>query len=146
MAAINPYLHFVDKCEEAFDFYKSVFGGEFAMKMRFNQVPPGENPIPEEEANRIMHVSLPIGKGTVLMGSDGLSMYGPGTVGDNFSISLSTDNQEETDRLYNGLSEGGKITMPLAKTFWSESFGMFTDKFGVQWMINYDLNQQGNNQ
>ncbi len=142
MAAINTYLTFYGNCDEAFEFYRSVFGGEFHMKMRFSDVPPGEHPISEEDANKIMHVSLPVGKGTVLMGSDGLDMYGPGIVGNNFSISVNAESQEEAERLFNGLSEGGTVTMPLAKTFWSEAFGMFTDKFGIQWMMSLDSNPQ----
>ncbi len=138
MTTINPYLTFNGNCEEAFNFYKSVFGGEFPYIGRFKDM-PSQDPIPENEAQRIMHVSLPVGDNTVLMGSDSLESYGKKLQpGNNFSISVNTDTKEETERIFNGLSEGGNITMPLMDTFWGAYFGMFTDKFGIQWMISYD--------
>jgi PhnB protein len=140
MASINPYLNFSGQCEAAFNFYKSVFGGEFDSFQRFNEV-PGENPLPPEEEKYVMHVSLPIGKDYYLMGSDQPSSMGSVTVGSNVQISIQTDNDAETDRLFNGLSAGGQVTMPLEKTFWGARFGMFIDKFGIQWMINQDLEQ-----
>jgi PhnB protein len=99
-----------------------------------------ENPPPESEGNKIMHVSLPIGQGTVLMGSDRQGEMGKGTIGDNFSIVIGPESKEEATRIFNGLSAGGKVTMSLEDTFWGAYFGMFTDKFGIQWMVNYDYN------
>jgi PhnB protein len=136
MAAINPYLTFNGNCEEAFTFYKSVFGGEFTGGiMRFEGDPSGS--VPEEEANLVMHVSLPIGN-TILMGSDTSERHGKVTYGSNFSISINTDSEEEANKIFNSLSAGGKVTMPLDKTFWGAYFGMFSDKFGINWMVNYD--------
>lgn len=141
MATINPYLTFNGNCEEAFTFYKSVFGGEFPYIGKFKDMPPAEGsaPMPESEGEKIMHVSLPISKETILMGSDSSEAYGQATIiGNNFSISINTDSTEEADRLFNGLSAGGTVTMPMNKTFWGAYFGMFTDKFGINWMINFD--------
>ncbi|MDF2437806.1 MAG: hypothetical protein K0Q95_2182 [Bacteroidota bacterium] len=136
MAAVNPYLTFNGNCEEAFNFYKSVFGGEFPDGiMRFSSA-PSDMPALKEEGNLVMHVSLPIGN-TVLMGSDISREHGK-VSGDNISISLVADSEEEANKLFNGLSAGGNVTMPLAKTFWGAYFGMFTDKFGINWMVNYD--------
>jgi len=142
MAAINPYLNFAGNTEEAFNFYKSVFGGEFITFQRFKDTPHGGN-VPENEKNKIMHVALPIGKGNVLMGTDALESMGQKlAVGDNFSIAIIPENKAEAEKLFNGLSAGGKVTMPLQDTFWGAYFGMFTDKFGIQWMVNYDNKQQ----
>ena len=144
MASVNLYLNFNGNCEEAFNFYKSAFGGEFKYIGRFNEMPPSENnPIPESEGNKIMHVSLPVGDGSFLMGSDTGGEWAPGFIpGNNFSISINTTRKEEADKLFTSLSDGGKVTMPLSKTFWSEYFGMFTDKFGINWMVSFDGNQQ----
>jgi PhnB protein len=146
MTAVNPYLNFGGNCEEAFNFYKSVFGGEFLNKMRFKDVSAeqmGEsNQMPESESEKIMHVSLPIGQETVLMGSDRPATMGPTVNGNNYSISINAASEAEAAKLFNGLSAGGQVTMPLEKTFWGAYFGMFTDKFGIQWMVNYDYNQQ----
>jgi PhnB protein len=141
MAAVNPYLTFNGTCEEAFNFYKSVFGGDFAFAGKFADM-PSQYPIAESEKNKIMHISLPIGN-TVLMGSDAVEGFGgiPKS-GDNFSVSINTDSEEEATRIFNGLSVGGKVTMPLNKTFWGALFGMFTDKFGIHWMVNYDYEQK----
>lgn len=142
MATINPYINFNGNAEEAFGFYKSVFGGEFEVFQRFGDMPAGpdeSNSIPEDDKRKIMHVSLPIGEGSVLMGSDVLEAYGSGEVsGDNISVSLGASSREETEKLFTGLSHGGTVTMPLNDTFWGAYFGMFTDKFGIQWMINFD--------
>lgn len=143
MAAVNPYLTFADNCEEAFNFYKSVFGGEFLGGiMRFGGNPQDYQPA-ESEKNKVMHVNLPIGKNTFLMGSDTPSEMGGVTKGNNYSVAIQADSTEEATRLFNGLSAGGQVTMPLAKTFWATLFGMFTDKFGVLWMVNYDESQNG---
>ena len=141
MAQVNAYLTFNGNCEEAFNFYKSVFGGEFPYIGRFGDMPPSEDgkQVPDEDKNKIMHVSLPISQETVLMGSDtGGEWASHHVVGNNISISINTDSKEEADRLFNGLSEGGVVTMPLADTFWGAYFGMWTDKFGINWMVNYD--------
>ncbi len=142
MATVNPYLIFNGTCEEAFLFYKSVFGGEFQFIGRFGEMPPSDDPNcpppPAEEANRIMHVSLPIGKETILMGSDSTSQSGDVIMGTNISVSINTDSKEEADRLFNGLSAGGNAFMPMTSTFWGAYFGMFSDKFGIHWMVNFD--------
>ncbi len=144
MASINPYLIFNGNCETAFLFYKSVFGGEFPYIGKFKNMPADDNCLPPtaEDAERIMHVSLPIGKETVLMGSDSTAQSGDVIVGNNFSISINTDSTAEADQLFNGLSAGGNVIMPMNKTFWGAYFGMFSDKFGICWMINYDEVQQ----
>jgi len=138
MASINPYLNFNGNCEQAFSFYKSVFGGEFDSFQRFKDVPP-EAQLPAEEGELVMHVSLPIGGGSYLMGSDSPSAIGKVTGGTNYHISIQSDNDAETDRLFYGLSAGGQVSMPLQDTFWGARFGMFVDQFGVQWMINQDI-------
>lgn len=140
MATINPYLTFNGNCEDAFAFYKSVFGGEFNFMGRFKDMPPtdGMN-VPEAEDEKIMHVSLPISKETILMGSDSSEAFGQATVaGNNFSISITADSKAEADKLFNAVSAGGQVTMPLADTFWGSYFGMCTDKFGIAWMMSYD--------
>lgn len=146
MTAINPYLNFDDNTEEVFDFYKSVFGGDFLMVMRFKEMPAeamDENhQMPEREGEKIMHIALPIGQGSILMGSDRPASMGSVTNGNNVSISLDTDSHEEATRLFEGLSAGGQVTMPLNKAFWGGYFGMFIDKYGVQWMVSYDDSQQ----
>ncbi len=142
MAAINPYLNFNGNTEEAFNFYKSVFGGEFAALMRFkDNAECGQ--IAESDQERIMHVALPIGNGNVLMGTDSLESLGQKlTFGNNFYICLSPESKQEAERLFNGLSAGGKIEMPLQDMFWGAYYGSFADKFGVQWMVNYEKNRQ----
>ena len=141
MAAINPYLMFNGTCEEAFLFYKSVFGGDFPYIGKYKDAPAEEGEVLSEEAlNRIMHVSLPIGN-TILMGSDSHPRYGDVGFGDNFSISINTESTEEADKIFNGLSAGGKVEMPMDNTFWGSYFGMFKDKFGVNWMVSFDKNE-----
>jgi PhnB protein len=141
MASVSPYLTFNGNCEEAFNFYKSVFGGEFPYIGRFSEM-PAEFPVDEKDKNKIMHVSLPIGNGSFLLGSDSAGGFSGGAnPGDNFSISINADSEDEATRLFNALSAGGKVTMPLDKTFWGAFFGMFTDKFSINWMVNYDYNQ-----
>ena len=137
MAFLNVYLNFNGDCEAAFDHYKSVFGGEFDMFSRFSDMPPGEEPLPASEANKVLHVSLPVGKCT-LMGSDCPPSFPNGVQGNLFNVSINADSKEEADQLFNGLSAGGEVTMPIEDTFWGAYFGMFKDKFGVQWMVNYD--------
>src|SRR5690606_39081715 len=139
MLSINPYLTFNGNCEEAFTFYKSVFGGDFPHIGRFKDMPSdGGKPMPPEDGNKIMHISLPISKETVLLGSDTGGEWAPSfRQGNNFSISITTDSRAEADRLFNGLSAGGQVTMAMNKTFWGEYFGMFTDKFGIAWMVSF---------
>ena len=142
MATINPYLNFNGNTEEAFNFYKSVFGGEFLALMRFKDNPQCEK-MSESDKERIMHVALPIGNGTALMATDALESMGQQlTVGNNFYIALSPDSKEEADRLFNGLSVGGKVEMPMQDMFWGAYYGSFADKFGIQWMVNYSRTQQ----
>lgn len=141
MATVNPYLNFDSKCEEAFNFYKSVFGGEFLTLSRFSEMPPEHQGSPDE-AKLIMHVALPIGQHSILMGSDRPPSFGPGTVGDNTYVAIAPDSREEAEKLFNGLAAGGNVTMPLANAFWGAYFGMLVDKYGIQWMVNYMEGQQ----
>ena len=135
---VNPYLNFDGQAEEAFIFYKSVFGGEFTGNMKMKDAPGTEN-LTESEKTRTMHISLPIGKDNLLMGSDILPSMGHKlTKGNNNYISLHPDSKAEADRLYNGLSEGGVIEMPMSDQFWGDYFGSFFDKFGIGWMINFN--------
>ncbi len=138
MARINPYLTFNGNCEEAFTFYKSVFGGEWMM-MKFKDVPPGPGMPDASAGNLVMHVSLPISKETSLMASDANPAMGPPvTMGQHLSLSVGVDSKEEADKIFNGLSAGGKITLPIQDMFWGAYFGMLVDKFGFIWMVNYD--------
>jgi PhnB protein len=142
MTTANVYLNFAGNCEEAFNFYKSVFGGEFPYMGRYKDMPASEDPncepMPTELGNKIMHVSLQISKETMIMGSDTGGEWAPDfKAGNNFGISLVTDSKEEADRLFNGLSADGKVTMPMNKTFWGDYFGMFTDKFEINWMVSF---------
>jgi len=134
---VNTYLIFNGNCEEAFQFYKSVFGGEFQYVGKYKDAPPeeGGEELSEEDSNRIMHISLPIGS-SVLMGSDSHPKFGDVGFGDNFSISISPESTEEADKIFSGLAAGGRVDMPMQKTFWSPYFGMLKDKFGVNWMID----------
>lgn len=143
MPSLNPYLNFAGNTEEAFNFYKSVFGGEFQSLQRFRDVPPEGGNIPENEKDKIMHIALPIGKGNMLMATDALECMGQKlTVGDNFYITIQPDSREEADKIFNGLSAGGKVEMPMQDMFWGAYYGSLRDKFGIQWMINYDTNQK----
>jgi PhnB protein len=146
MARINPYIHFNGNAEEAFIFYKSVFGGEFAKLMRYKDLSSAEFPVPENDANRLMHIALPIGKNNVLLGSDVLEMMGQVTENDNRNtIAISTESREEANKLFNELSAGGKIEMPIADGPLGVYFGMFADKYGIQWMVNFDPKYNGQN-
>jgi PhnB protein len=139
MATINPYLTFNGNCEEAFNFYKSVFGTEFKDFNRFKDFEQGDGPkIPEKDLNKLMHVSLPISKETILMGSDAHPLYPPISVGQHLSIAVTAESKAEADKLFKGLTTGGKITMPIDKTFWGAYFGMLVDKYGIIWMVSYD--------
>jgi PhnB protein len=139
MAQINPYLVFNGNCEAAFLLYKSVFGKDFSQISRFSDMPNDANTkMSENEANKIMHVSLPISEGFNLMGSDTNSDSALVQFGDNVSISINAESRAEASHLFHGLSEGGVVKMDLQDTFWGAFFGMFTDRFGVHWMINFD--------
>ncbi len=132
---LQPYLYFDGSCAEAFDFYKSVFGGEFSSHNSYADAPP-EMGVPDSDRDRIMHISLPIGEST-LMGSDTCASFGPPrTRGDNFAVSYTPATREEADRVFPKLMEGGRIDMPLQDTFWGAYFGQGTDRFGIEWMIN----------
>jgi PhnB protein len=147
MASVNVYLNFNGNCEEAFNFYKSVFGGEFPYIGRCKDMPPQEGmpPMPEDMGNRIMHVSLPISKETMIMGSDtGGEWAKDFKQGNNFSISINASTKQEADDLFNKLAAGGKVTMPLADTFWGDYFGMLEDKFGINWMMSFNEKQAEN--
>ena len=143
MALINPHINFNGNAEEAFNFYKSVFGGEFALIIRFKDMSSDEFPITEKEANKIMHIALPIGK-NVLMANDVPEFMGRVNENENRSkISISAESKEEADKLFNGLSAGGNIEMPIADSPWGSYFGMFRDKFGIEWMVDYDPKYNG---
>ncbi|OOV29051.1 VOC family protein [Flavobacterium sp. LM5] len=140
MTAINPYLIFNGNCEEAFLLYQSVFGGEFQSVSRFGDMPQsdGSPSLSEEDSNKIMHISFPIGAHYVLMGSDSNSVSGAVAFGQNISLSINASSREEADKFFNGLAPNGVLTMPMSDTFWGAYFGMCTDKFGINWMVNYD--------
>ena len=135
--SLNVYLHFNGDCRQAFEFYRSIFGGEFDIVTTFGEGPP-DFTVPEDERENIMHVSYRMGN-TTLMGSDTPSTFGPPTVmGNNFSLSYMPNSREEMDDLFGKLSEGGNVTMAPADMFWGSYFGSCTDKFGVNWMLNFD--------
>lgn len=140
MATVNVYLTFNGNCLEAFNFYKSVFGGEFAYVGYFKDMPTdGGKPVAPEDSDKIMHISLPISQETMLMGSDTGGEWASGFIqGNNFSLSINADSKESADRLFHGLSAGGSVTMPMDSTFWGDYFGMFTDRFGINWMISFN--------
>lgn len=143
MAQINPYINFNGKTEEAFNFYKSVFGGEFARIVRYKEFENPEFPVSEKEANKVMHIALPIGN-NVLMGNDVPEIMGQVNEMENRSkISISAESKEEADRIFNGLSAGGTIEMPIADSPWGSYFGMFRDKYGIEWMVDFDPRYKG---
>jgi PhnB protein len=143
MALINPHINFNGNAEEAFNFYKSVFGAEFARIVRFKDMASAEFTVPDDEANKIMHIALPIGK-NVLMGNDVPSFMGKVNEQENRSkISVSAETREEADKVFNGLSAGGTVEMPMADSPWGSYFGMFRDKYGIEWMVDFDENHKG---
>lgn len=143
MALINPYIHFNGNAEEAFNFYRAAFGGDFVRVMRYKDMQNPGQPFPEDEANKIAHVALPIGQ-NILMGSDVPSFMGTVNEQENRSkISISAESREEADRLFSGLSAGGKVEYPLADSAWGSYFGMFRDKYGIEWMVDYDERHKG---
>jgi PhnB protein len=140
MALINPHINFNGNAEEAFNFYKSVFGGEFATIVRFKEIASQGHPIAESEANNIMHIALPIG-GNTLMGNDVPEFMGRVNERENRSkIAISAASREEADKLFNGLSAGGDVEMPIGDSPWGSYFAMFRDKYGIEWMVDYNPN------
>jgi PhnB protein len=136
MKTVNPYLNFAGNTEEAFNFYKSVFGGEFLTVMKFKDMP--DQKILDKEKNQIVHIALPIAPNLILMGSDVPESMGIKlTVGNNVHISLSTDSREEADKIFSSLSKDGKVIMPMADQFWGDYFGSCIDKFGINWMVSF---------
>lgn len=143
MTKLHSYLNFAGNTEEAFNFYKSVFGGEFSSVVRFKDLPVEGVSIPKEDEDKIMHIGLPIGEGEVLMASDTLQSLGQELVqGNNVYVSVHPQTREEADRIFSGLSKGGDIGMPIADQAWGDYYGAFRDKFGVMWMVNYSPPQQ----
>lgn len=138
MASINPHINFNGNAEEAFNFYKSVFGGEFAKIMRFKDLASDDFQVSEQEANKIMHIALPIGK-NILMANDVPEFMGKTNENENRSkIVITAESKEEADKLFNGLSVGGQIEMPISDSPWGSYFGMFRDKYGIEWMVDFD--------
>lgn len=137
MGPINIYLNFNGNTEEAFNFYKSVLGGEFVMIQRFGETPESAR-VKDTEKDKLMHIALKVGN-NVIMATDALESMGHKvTAGTNFHISLSAESQEEADKVHAGLSAGGVTTVPMSKQSWGAYFGMLTDKFGIQWMVSFD--------
>ncbi|MBD3636348.1 MAG: VOC family protein [Crocinitomicaceae bacterium] len=148
MPTVNIYLTFDGNCEEAFNFYKDIFGGEFSYIGRFKEMPKvdGAPEMPPEQGEKLMHVSLPISDETSIMGSDSGGDWGKKIVqGNNFSVSVNSNSEEEARRIFNALAENGKITMPFDKTFWQSWFGMCEDKFGINWMVNCEIQPEHKN-
>jgi PhnB protein len=139
MALINPHVNFNGNAEEAFTFYQSVFGGEFAKIIRFKDLAASGFTIAEKEANKIMHIALPIGKCNMLMGNDVPEIMGKTNENENRSkIVISAESKEEADKLFNGLSLGGAVEVPISDSPWGTYFGMFRDKYGIEWMVDFD--------
>lgn len=144
MASINPHINFNGNAEEAFNFYKSVFGGDFVKVVRFKDLASPEMPIDKKEENKIMHIALPIGKHSLLMANDVPEFLGRTNENENRSkIVISAETKEEADKLFNGLSSGGTVEMPIADSPWGSYFGMFRDKYGIEWMVDFDSNREG---
>lgn len=138
MTRLHPYLNFAGDAEEAFTFYRSVFGGEFSMLVRFEDMPMEGVDIPPQDEGKIMHVGLPIGEDSVLMASDTLESLGQELVqGNNVYISVQPPSKEEADRIFAALSDGGQVEMPIADQMWGDYFGSLRDRFGVLWMVNH---------
>ena len=142
MAKVNIYLTFSGNCEAAFNFYKSVLGGEFNHVARYKEM-PADTPVPDADKEKILHIGLPVSKETILMGCDTSELFGTKVVaGSNFSITITPDNEAEARRMFGALAEGGTIGMPLEKQFWGSLSGALTDKFGINWMVDYSLEEQ----
>ena len=143
MAQINPHINFNGNAEEAFNFYKSVFGGEFAKIIRFKDIASSEFPVAENEANKIMHIALSIGK-NFLMANDVPESMGRTNENENRSkIFIIAESREEADKLFNGLSAGGAVEAPMGEIPWGSYFAMFRDKFGIEWMVDFDPKNNG---
>lgn len=141
MATINPYINFNGNAEEAFNFYKSVFGGEFGTVVRFKDLAGTESPMPESDANKIMRITLPIG-GNVLIANDIPESMGRVSENENRSkISVTTESREEADKIFAGLTVGGTVEMAPGDSPWGTYFGMFRDKFGIEWTVEFDSNK-----
>ncbi|ADY51122.1 Glyoxalase/bleomycin resistance protein/dioxygenase [Pseudopedobacter saltans DSM 12145] len=139
MAIINPHINFNGNAEEAFTFYKSVFGGEFTKIIRLKDLASPEFPVAEKDENKIMHIALPIGKNNRLIANDVPDFLGKVNENENRSkISVITESKEEADKLFNGLSAGGTIEVPMSDSLWETYFGMFRDKYGIEWIIEFD--------
>lgn len=138
MTRVNVYLNFAGNTEEAFNFYKSVFGGEFTQVVRFRDMPMEGVTLPAADQDKIMHIGLPIGPQSVLMATDALESMGQTLVqGNNAYLSVHPDSRAEADRIFNALSAGGEVEMPIADQPWGDYYGSFKDKFGVLWMVSY---------
>jgi PhnB protein len=144
MARINPHINFNGNAEEAFGFYRSVFGGEFSKIIRFKDIASAEFKPSKKEENKIMHISLPIGKHNMLMANDVPEFMGKTNENENRSkIAISAESKEEADKLFNGLSAGGSVEMPMSDGFFGSYFGMFRDKYGIEWMVDFNSNANG---
>jgi PhnB protein len=138
MTSVSPYLYFDGNCEEAFEFYRSVFGGEFSGVSRYSEAPAeAQPPGVQVEADGVMHIALPLGNGQAIMGSDRPPGMGSTTFGDSVAISVFPDSSEEGRRVFDALSAGGEVTMPYERQFWGDDYGMLTDRFGINWMVDY---------
>ncbi len=143
MITANLYLNFNGTTENAFKFYQSIFGGEFSRLQRFREV-PGMEGLSAEDGEKIIHISLPVGKNLVLHATDAMESMGRSlTAGNNFSILLEPESKEEAESYFNRLSAGGKVDMPLQDVFWGGYYGLVTDQYGIQWMVNYEKSQDG---
>ncbi len=138
MPTINPYINFNGNAEEAFTFYKSVFGGEFGKIIRFKDIASAEFPVSEKEANRIMRITLSIGK-NMLIANDVPEIMGRVSENENRSkIAITADSREEAEKLFNGLSEGGDVEMPMSDSPWGSTFAMLRDKYGIEWTVEFE--------
>jgi len=144
MRAINPWINFNGNAEEAFNFYRSVFGGEFTKIVRFKDLASAEFPIPDSEADKIMHIALPMGKNNVLIANDVPEFMGRVSENENRSkIAIAAESREEADQLFNGLSAGGEVEGPIGDSPWDTYAGMFRDKYGIEWIIEFDPDYEG---
>ncbi|WP_431217260.1 VOC family protein [Puia sp. P3] len=141
MKAINPWINFNGNAEEAFTFYKSVFGGEFGKIVRFRDLSSAEFPVPENEANKIMRIALPIGKNNLLVANDVPEFMGRVSENENRSkIYVVTESRAEADKVFNGLSAGGDVEGPIGDSPWGTYAGMFRDKYGIEWIVEFNPN------
>jgi len=144
MKAINPWINFNGNAEEAFNFYKSVFGGEFRKVVRFSELANADFQVPENEVDKIMHISLPIGRNNTLIGNDVPEMFGPTNENENRSkIAVSAESRDEADKVFSALSAGGTIEGPIGDSPWGTYGGMFRDRYGIEWIIEFDPSDNG---